>query len=366
MILNTKNINIAKSKIQREFTNQQDYTSCALCGKELKTKGFSFHKSHTVPFFCLENIKGEYQKNCGVLTSRYVCLSTPFSEKEFVGTGSAGVFYSICPTCDQEKFKIYESEEALLNKPPRELVDSMALKIYLSEQFYTRFRHFKTKLDFTKLTEDELISTFYKNISNIERDAVDADVIDFQKDLDFARKSFEKGHGNYRIIYHSILDYTVPIAAQVSIPISRNVDYSKLQTVNINNKNRIEDILVCIFPLKEKSVIIVFTRIDNFLIKKYIKQFKHLSEDNKLKEIFYLLIRYKSFNYFFSPLLTDILKDNNIRGVAGIEDTQFTNGFMKFDLADFEEHNWKDNLPSLLSKEYSLQSLSSKKEDNII
>ena len=33
----------------------------------------------------------------------------------------------------------------------------------------------------------------------------------------------------------------------------------------------------------------------------------------KLKEIFYLLIRYKPSNYFFSPLIKDILINENIR-----------------------------------------------------
>lgn len=356
-----KDISIVKSKINQKFNNQQEETCCALCNKELKNNSKSFHKSHTVPFFCLENIKGIYNKNYGVLNGNFACMRTPFSDKEFIGTNKAGVFYSICSKCDQEKFSIYESEEALLKLPPKELVDSLALKVYLNELFNSRLRNFKATINHSELTDDQLISEFFSSVGKIEQSAIAADIQDFKEDLDFAKTSFEKGYSNYRIIYNSILDYTVPIAAQVAIPISKNVDYSKLQTVNVSNKKRLEDILVCIFPLKEKSVIIVFSRIDNRLIKKYSKQFKKLSNEDKLKEIFYLLIRYKASNFFYSPLLKDILENENIRGVCSIEDTGMVLGDMTIDLADFEDRSWKRNLPSLLAKEYSIQVLSSQK-----
>lgn len=55
-IPNNKEISIVKSKINQRFNNQRDQISCALCGKELKNQSRSFHKSHTVPFFCLENL----------------------------------------------------------------------------------------------------------------------------------------------------------------------------------------------------------------------------------------------------------------------------------------------------------------------
>lgn len=355
-----KDINIAKSRLNQQFNNQQNQTCCELCGKEIKGKSKSFHKSHTVPYFCLENIKGYYKKNYGVLKGNYTCLRTPFDDDEFIGINKSGVFYSICSTCDQEKFQVYESEEALLNSEPKDLVDSLALKIYLNELFNTKLRIFKANIDYKDLTDEQIIASYFNNIGKIEKSTVEVDIKDFQEDLAFAKRSFEKNYRNYKILYHSILNYTVPIAAQVSIPISRNVDFTELQTVTINNKKRLEDLLVCIFPLKEKSVIIVFTRIDNKLMKKYNKQFKKLSNEDKLKEIFYLLIRYKASNYFYSPLLKDILKNKNILEISGIEDTILKTDVFTFNMADFENQNLKHNLPSLLSKEYSIQNLSSK------
>ena len=72
-------------------------------------------------------------------------------------------------------------------------------------------------------------------------------------------------------------------------------------------------------------------------MKKYAKQFKKLSEEEKLREIFYLLIRYKASNYFFSPLIKDVLVDENIRGVYSIEDTAFKYRNSIMDLAIFED-----------------------------
>ena len=284
-------------------------------------------------------------------------MRTIFSDKEFIGTNKAGVFYSICSDCDQEKFNIYENEEALLNKDPRDMVNSMALKIYLNELFNTRLRNFKNTIDYSRLTDDQMISSYFESIAGVELPTVDCDIRDFETDLKIAKTAYENGYRNYRIIFYKILDYTVPIAAQTSIPISHNIDYSKLQEVAQIGHKRIEDLLICIFPLKEKSVIIAFYKIGDNLIKKYSKQFFKLSEEEKLKEIFYLLLRHKTSNYFYSPLLKEILQDVNIRGICSIEDTVIQTEVFRLDLSMFEERQWKINLPSILSERYSVQNL---------
>jgi len=355
-----KDINITKSKINEKFNNQQEQIDCALCGKAIKSEGKGFHKSHTIPFFCLENIKALYEKNYGVLKGDFVGIRTPFSDSEFIGTNKAGVFYSICSECDQEKFNIYESEDALLNRPPKELVDALALKIYLNELFNSKFRNFKNSLNHSELTEDQMISSYFKNMGKMERPTVELDLRDFQDNLDFAKKSFENGYSNYNILYSTILDYTVPIAAQVSIPISRNVDFSKLQDLSIFNHKKIEDLLVCIFPLKNKTVIIIFYKIGDRLMKTYSKQFRKLTEEEKLREIFYLLIRYKATNYFFSPLIKDILLDDCVREICSIEDTSFKMGNVIMSIADFENQKLKSQIPSILTEQYSMQNLLAK------
>ena len=53
--------------------------------------------------------------------------------------------------------------------------------------------------------------------------------------------------------------------------------------------------------------------------------------------------------------------DENIRGVCSIEDTAVKLGNFIMNLANFEDQNWKQNLPSILSEEYSIQRLLQKK-----
>ena len=108
------------------------------------------------------------------MKAEYIGLRTPFSDKEYVGTNKAGVFYSICSKCDQEKFNIYESEKALLTMKPEEIVDSLALKIYLNELFNSRLRSFKNTLNHSELTDDQIIVSFFDSIGNTEEPTVEA------------------------------------------------------------------------------------------------------------------------------------------------------------------------------------------------
>ena len=104
----SKEISFVKTKINREFNNQKQQTCCKLCGKEIIKDSKAFHKSHTIPYFCLENIKGLYNKNYGVLKADYPGLRTVFSDKEFIGTNKAGVFYSIFSNYRHKTFGMYQ------------------------------------------------------------------------------------------------------------------------------------------------------------------------------------------------------------------------------------------------------------------
>lgn len=359
--INQQEIGKSKSKQNKLFQTMYDVSCCALCGKNIRENGRAFNKSHTVPLFCLENIKSEHNKKVGVLNGNYCTLNTPFSAEVFTGVNNAGIFYSICDECDHEKFQNYENEEAMLTKDPTELLDSIAVKIYLKELYDAKFKLFKTKMNSKDIAEDELIRNFLNAENKVHGTVSDVDVRDFSNDLDFALRSFNNHYCNYRLFYHRILDYTVPMAAQLQIPISRNVDYSKLQDVTTYNNKRLEDILLCIFPLKKNSLILLFTRIDNKKIKKYIQQFNKLSEEDKLREVMYLPIRYQNSKFFFSPLIADVLKNENILGIGSMEDSCFRSNNISFSVADFEDRNWKQSMPLILSEQYSMQNLRNKR-----
>lgn len=102
------------SKVNKKLVNQREETKCSLCVVELKGKCKSFHKSHTVPLFCLENIKSKYKNKYCVLNANYICYRTIFSEDEYVGVNNVGVFYSICSKCDNPK--LLENEKSYIKK----------------------------------------------------------------------------------------------------------------------------------------------------------------------------------------------------------------------------------------------------------
>lgn len=78
-----------------------------------------------------------------------------------------------------------------MNKKPKELVDSLALKIYLNELFNFELQIFKNTIDYSNLTEEEIISNYF-NMGKTEMPTTEFDVRDFKRDLEYAKISFEK------------------------------------------------------------------------------------------------------------------------------------------------------------------------------
>ncbi len=363
-MLEQKKIGRAKSAINKEIKIKDGRCRCLICGKDVRGQHRAFHKSHTIPQFCLENIKGEYEGNVGVLQPNILGFTTPFSEDSLVGVNKAALFYAICSECDNKVFEKYESEHALLESEPDELLDAIALKTYLYELYSSYMRAIRSDLQYSDFTDDLRISSFYNAMAKMEHPVSVLDVGDFHRDFVYAKRSYENGYCNYNILFHAVLNYTVPIAAQTSVPVTHDINFEKFQDATDYSSKRLNDLLVGIFPLKGHSVIFLFTRKDSFALKKYRQQFKRLNDSDKLKEIFYLLIRYKNSNYFFSPYVVEVLENENVRRIFCTEDMRFgliTEGkVLSIDMADMEQSQWKENLPSILSREFSMETLRKK------
>ena len=342
------------------MTDSSEVMDCIICGKPIKSEREGFHKSHTVPQFCLDNIKAELNGNYKILTPSSIRPQglLPITDS---GVNKTGIFYLICSNCDSSKFQVYESEEALLGGCTRDMLDAIALKAYLKEFYDTTYNKLRTELDYTKLTDHELLKNYMSWIANIHSDVTMMNWSEFGQNIKIALKSFNNHYGNYKLIYYEVLDYKVPIAAQTIIPISHDTEFNEIQDVFATNPKPIEELIVCIFPLKYKSVVILFTQLGNRKLKRYIQQFKRLSRENKLKELFYLLIRYKGTNYYLSPLIQKLLVgDRSIQAIMSIEDSGIKTKEFDLKFAWFEEPRWKDELPNILLPEYSMQSLRKK------
>lgn len=262
MINYPSKIDIGKfeSNLNNKIIFQNILTNCIICGKDIKSKSQSFHKSHSISHFVLKNIKYNYKGNDSILTPSYILNNNITPIKESIGINKAGIFYCICSECDQTLFKNYENEEFLLTKDPKEIIDSIALKTAISDFYISLMKLTKLDIDFSELTDNQIIQNFSKVKNRLNSRIVEFDITDYVNDIKFAFNSCSNKYHNYEIIYHKILNYTVPIAAQLSIPVIYNVDYSELQSIN---DRKIEDLLLAIFPLKEKSVIILYYKKGN-------------------------------------------------------------------------------------------------------
>lgn len=97
----------------------------------------------------------------------------------------------------------------------------------------------------------------------------------------------------YYQFYYEKLDYVVPIAFQGSI--SLMVDLDGIIVNNIYNKDinyKIQDLHICIFPLKESTVITMFIDFNNKRYRNFYKKFNKLSHDDKLALVNYLIFLY--------------------------------------------------------------------------
>lgn len=83
---------------------------------------------------------------------------------------------------------------------------------------------------------------------------------------------------NNLILYNELFDYVIPIAAQGCF----YLNYKKANSVEVDKVTYMHLVL---FPLKEKSSIILFTSNYNENYNDWIIEFKTLSVENKLKAI---------------------------------------------------------------------------------
>lgn len=77
------------------------------------------------------------------------------------------------------------------------------------------------------------------------------------QDYEYAKKTAEKCDGSkYNIIYIKVLDYIVPIAFQSSIALITDLEGVLINNIyNSKPEYRIKSNNVCIFPLKDTSVV---------------------------------------------------------------------------------------------------------------
>lgn len=316
---------------------------CFYCGKNVS----SFCNSHSVPAFCLRNIS----VNGKVFFSNKF-MDFPLSNFD-KGVNEAGTFNIICRDCDSQIFQQYEDPFNYDTKPTPQMLAQIAMKNHLksiSKRLY-EYAIFEIVKEHP-LTDDGFIEHNH-TIQN-------ADLKEFKENFLKAKRLSKKNwDGEYNLFFYEKLDYVVPIAFQGTISLITDLDGNIVNDIYYSDiKYRIEDFHVCIFPLQERSIVMIFVDKNYKRYRKFYKKFKNLSLEEKLSTINYIIFLYSEDMFLSKELSEDVFNNENLLNIArqtsiALSDTLFFNALEKAkEIYDLSKHN---TIPNLLSEEYKVR-----------
>lgn len=315
---------------------------CYCCGR--KVDGFC--NSHSVPKFCLKNIADN-----GEVATLNSLLKNPLMEKE-KGVTKAGTFHLICRECDSSLFSDYENPDNYQKIPDQKMLAQIALKNSLVSVS-------------KRLMEIELYNVL-KNISDGYDDLLDEkirislmDLNEYEKNYRKAKKAVEKEFlSEYYLCFYEQLDYVVPIAFQSSLVLTHDFEGNIINDIyNQSAKYELKNINICIFPLKEKSVIMMFIENGDKRYRSFYKQFNKLSLKEKLSAITFIIFAYSE-DIYFSKSIQKYIESNEYLIDAGKSGTDIISEIPIWDPLSIikEKHDLsiRNDILNLLTKEYSL------------
>lgn len=284
------NIKREYEKYKKEFERESKLGYCLICKKKMS----KYCNSHSVPRFILANIaENGMLANSSIFNNALAPL-----EKNIKGVNNTGTFYRICNSCDSIYFAEYESDKYLKNINSRSLT-AIALKTVLFEVS-------------KKLWEREsYIELEKKNLHNPYSLHGDLDRKEYIEELNRLIKAIKgKKNISYEVIYYRELNYVVPIACQRSIALFGDLKgYIINDLFNTNPRYKTESLYLCVFPLKQSSIILLFCDKKSLRYHNFILQFNKLSDMDKLELINYLIFKYTE-DYYINPTIAENLRNN--------------------------------------------------------
>ena len=317
---------------------------CLCCGKKVS----SFCNSHSLPKFILRNIS----KDGFVLTSNNYFKMSLMDKK--TGLNKSGTFKRICNDCDDIIFKDYESEEQLLIPPRKKIMTLIDLKNCL-RVYDKRLNEIALYNDMMAKKVDDFM--LQKLIETQTINALDLNEIKEELDRDMKILSKESS-SSFKLIFWEKLNYVVPIAFQGHIALVGDLKGNTINNIYFkDDKYRIENINVCVFPLKKESIVMMFISNDNKKYKAFIKQFNSLPNVKKLQLISFMIFNYSE-DFFVSSKSKEELINNkdldvvtqNVTNIYAL-DEEMANEMKKIKNTELSGYV---SFPNLLSKEYSL------------
>ena len=336
----TKQVN----KLLKDSHSLAKLDHCYYCGKKVS----SFCNSHFVPAFCLRNIADN-----GKVNYMNTIIDLPVL-KENKGVKDSGTFRLICRDCDSKIFQDYENPDNYNASPSMKMLSQISMK---------------NNLKFIEKRRSEL--ELYNLMKNLAGDSPMADFLD-QKNVvsTLDLKEFEDSFlydkncdltpsdSCYSLALFQELPYKVPLAFQGFIALITDIDGGVINDIyNLDPQYIIKNLSLCVFPLKDRSIIIMFVEKDNLRYNDFFSQLKQFSLNEQLQIINYIIFAYCE-DYFLSPLLSKDTLDK-LRATAGktsdlaIFPSQTTSTGLN---AMKTIYNYSDrfSIPNLLSEKYCI------------
>lgn len=272
-------------KICEQMAKQE---KCLLCQRETT----SFCNSHSIPQFVLKNIAEN-----GQVFTNHVFLDFGIKGMTNIkeGINKAGTFRCICRECDGKIFSDYESPALVSSRSySSKFLAEIAIKNFLMQLS----KRFVEKSIYYSSVQQHDISDYMEYLSC---------------ESNIALNLLKKRH---RIIYQKKLNYRVPMAAQGTFLVYKDLSGRVVNSI-YDNSASLYPIHLCIFPLCNESVILLFINKNaEPAYSGFIKTFDRLRDMEKLHYVLYLAVKYTE-NLFLSPTISpDILKNQNLQMLA--------------------------------------------------
>lgn len=297
-IINKKiEYNKRMGKLLGKSRQQAKKSECFYCGRPCN----SFCNSHSVPSFCLRNIADN-----GELFYSNTLIDLPLLDSE-KGVNESGTFRIICRDCDSKIFSDYENPKNYQNEPTCKMLAQIAMKNYLrciSKRLFELSLYKNMKVE---LNMDEDLYEQQQTINTL-------DLHEYIEEFKRARKVDEKSwDGEYYLFYYEKLDYVVPVAFQSNITLVSDFEGNIINDIyNMSPSYRTQDVHICVFPLEDSSIIMMFIDSNSKRYRTFYKQFRELSHEDKLAAINYIIFCYSEDVFIHKGIDHTVITDNKL------------------------------------------------------
>lgn len=330
-------------RIMAQTRKRSKGDKCLHCNEEKS----SFCNSHSVPAFCLRNIS----TNGSVYYSNTL-ISMPLLDED-KGVRNAGTFQIICKECDNTIFQEYENPDNYEKEVTPKMLAQIAMKNYL--------RHIGNRLNEHTMYEiiaekNPLASDFVRRMHDIQDKDLDGYKRDYEKAKRLSKKDWK---GEYYQFYHEKLDYVVPIAFQGSIAIVTDLDGQIINDIYCKDDSyRIQNLHICIFPLKDTSVVMMFIDSNDKRYRNFYRKFNKLSHYDKLALVNYIIFLYSEDVFLSKEIPEEILKDEKLVEISQQSSLVFSMNPASSEIDEAKkiyDLSKRSKIPNLLSEKYKLR-----------